>query len=437
MEDRPGYCVPSWDKYCPLTTTKTSTTTQTTTTTARTTTTTKFVEPIVTAPPITDIVGDAILILHDDKAMLHNWPKNQAPVFHPLQTSFTDPRSVWNQNDFWPHESCAVQFKGESYLIGGAYNCDSGNSNCQHINVQRAVVKLSRTSCGLETVWDGHATNEKLPFDMSLHSCAVFNKRIQNTNNEFKEHVMICSPHDVANDPVNEKEYIDRRCWSTASMEKNSMYWQREASLKTRHINGAMVQHKGRLTMVGGTGSYGGQDSALDTASVEFLDQNLQLNEDNTLNRWLYGKKYPFAVEEHEIVSVRDGYLYVFGGLNYAEYVTDPTLDSAHYNTNKVFKNLDPSQNHEWLPHGDMLKPRANHNSVFFGDQVYHIAGYAKTFNADGSTADNTGRRVEKWESLDAPMTDKFESEQELFRFTAPESFIVKEEWYKTYCKRN
>ena len=74
------------------------------------------------------------------------------------------------------------------------------------------------------------------------------------------------------------------------------------------------------------------------------------------------------------------------GGLNYAEYVTDPTLDSAHYNTNKVFKNLDPSQNHEWLPHGDMLKPRANHNSVFFGDQVYHIAGYAKTFNADGST---------------------------------------------------
>ena len=43
-------------------------------------------------------------------------------------------------------------------------------------------------------------------------------------------------------------------------MEKNSMYWQREASLKTRHINGAMVQHKGRLTMVGGTGSYGGQD---------------------------------------------------------------------------------------------------------------------------------------------------------------------------------
>merc|ERR1711892_1420866 len=174
-----------------------------------------------------------ILILHDDKAMLHNWPKNQAPVFHPLQASFTDPRSVWNQNDFWPHESCAVQFKG---------------------------------------------------------------------------HVMICSPHDVANDPVNEKEYIDRRCWSTASMEKNSMYWQREASLKTRHINGAMVQHKGRLTMVGGTGSYGGQDSALDTAAVEFLDQNLQLNEDNTLNRWLYGKKYPFAVEEHEIVSVRDGY---------------------------------------------------------------------------------------------------------------------------------
>ena len=43
------------------------------------------------------------------------------------------------------------------------------------------------------------------------------------------------------------------------------------------------------------------------------MDQNLQLNPDNTLNRWVYGRKYPFAVEEHEIVSVRDGYLYVFG----------------------------------------------------------------------------------------------------------------------------
>ena len=33
------------------------------------------------------------------------------------------------------------------------------------------------------------------------------------------------------------------------------------------------------------------------------------------MNRWVYGRKYPFAVEEHEIVSVRDGYLYVFGKL--------------------------------------------------------------------------------------------------------------------------
>ena len=54
--------------------------------------------------------------------------------------------------------------------------------------------------------------------------------------------------------------------------------------------------------------------SALDTAAVELLEQNLQSNEDGTINRWVPGTWYPIAVEEHAIVS-RNSFLYVFGEL--------------------------------------------------------------------------------------------------------------------------
>ena len=96
-------------------------------------------------------------------------------------------------------------------MIAGAYNCDSGNSNCEHINVQRSVMKLSKKSCGLEVVWDGHT--KKLPFDMSEHSCAVWNKRRPTSPNDYDQRVLLCAPKDTANDPVNDKEYIDQRCW--------------------------------------------------------------------------------------------------------------------------------------------------------------------------------------------------------------------------------
>ena len=52
--------------------------------------------------------------------------------------------------------------------------------------------------------------------------------------------------------------------------------------------------------------------SALDTAAVELLEQNLQSNEDGTINRWVPGTWYPVAIEEHAIVS-RNSFLYVFG----------------------------------------------------------------------------------------------------------------------------
>ena len=93
----------------------------------------------------------------------------------------------------------------ESYLIGGRYNCDYGNANCDDIYVPRSIMKLSRKSCGLEVVWDG--INKKLPFDMSMHSCAVWNKRRPTDPNSFDQRVLLCSP---AN---KDKENIGQRCW--------------------------------------------------------------------------------------------------------------------------------------------------------------------------------------------------------------------------------
>ena len=119
-------------EFCPTTTT--------TTTTTSTTTTTKTTE---------SVIGDTILILSDDKVMLHNWPLGRTAYFKELQHYYNDIYSKFNLNGYWVKDACSVQYKGESYLIGGAYNCANGDHHCSHINVQRAVVKLSKTSCGL------------------------------------------------------------------------------------------------------------------------------------------------------------------------------------------------------------------------------------------------------------------------------------------------
>ena len=149
-------------------------------------------------------------------------------------------------------DACSVQFNGESYLIGGAYNCANGDSHCSHINVQKSVVKLSKTGCGLDIVWDGY--NQKLPFDWKEHSCTPFNKRIGNSGENFETRVMVCAPTDTADDTNNDKEYIDRRCWSTKYLTANDMNWEREPMLNARHIKGTMAQHNGRVQILGGTG---------------------------------------------------------------------------------------------------------------------------------------------------------------------------------------
>ena len=115
---------------------------------------------------------------------------------------------------FWVKDSCAIQFNGQSYVIGGAYNCVSGNADCGHINVQRSVVRLRDDGgCGFDIVWDGISNGQKLPFDMKEHSCSQFQKRNPTNGNLWQERVMICAPDETADDTNNDKVSIERYCW--------------------------------------------------------------------------------------------------------------------------------------------------------------------------------------------------------------------------------
>ena len=126
-------------------------------------------------------------------------------------------------------------------------------------------------------------------------------------------------------------------------------------------------------------------------------------------------------------------YLCLSGGLNYDEDY-DYWEDAAKFNTNKVYKNRDPSQNYSWELHGCMLRSRAKHSTVWLKGQLFHIAGHAKDFNPTFQT----GRMIEKWEQLSiekecSSTRSKYMSGEELFNYITPLSFIVGEEWYN-YC---
>ena len=92
---------PSWDAYCPatepVTTTEILTTTEgTTLTTASTLPPSGEIGP--PGPPIEAPEGDMILIVSDDKAMLHNWPKGGEEYFFELQGSYQDFNSKFDFN---------------------------------------------------------------------------------------------------------------------------------------------------------------------------------------------------------------------------------------------------------------------------------------------------------------------------------------------------
>ena len=101
--------------------------------------------------------------------------------------------------------------------------------------------------------------------------------------------------------------------FSTRYMSTDSMNWEREPKLAHRHIKGAMVHHKGRLVMIGGTGEKNGGDfSQNGSPEVEWLNQNLVINEDGSSGQWRNGKDYPLRVESHTISTTIDN-IYVIG----------------------------------------------------------------------------------------------------------------------------
>lgn len=80
---------------------------------------------------------------------------------------------------------------------------------CGHLNVQRAVMKLSETSCGLDIVMDG--ITKKLPYSMKEHSCTGFQKRLSGQADQ--ERAIMCSPTDSADEINDGMDYQDRACW--------------------------------------------------------------------------------------------------------------------------------------------------------------------------------------------------------------------------------
>ena len=106
----------------------------------------------------------------------------------------------------------------------------------------------------------------------------------------------------------------------------------------------------------------------------------------------------------------------------------DDWNDKSIYNTKLVYRNADPSKEN-WELHSSLLEPRAFHNTINLNNQLYHIAGYARGFDDPFDTYPVTGRKVEVWESIVGD--NKTKTEDKLYNYIHPQSFIVSDTWYK------
>lgn len=254
----------------------------------------------------------------------------------------------------------------------------------------------------------------------------------------------MCSPTDSADDPNTEANYKDRACWSSLDM----ITWEPEPWLKWQHIKGTMTYHKGRVVIMGGTGL--NSESFIDHPYVEWFNQNGVYNDtDQTFGTWSAGTSLPLSIEETTSISV-DGFLYIFGGLNYrnagsSDFNCNPFQDSAACNSKKVYRNQDPTNGFSWFDYGDLMKPRSRMHTIIMGEkgqtaQMFHVAGYAKV-TVNGQT-EVTGRSVERWslnkksqeKDIQYSSISKSQSELVLFNYISPQSFVISDVWYNTYC---
>ena len=67
--------------------------------------------------------------------------------------------------------------------------------------------------------------------------------------------------------------------------------------------------------------------------------------------------------------------------------------------------------------------------------QIYHVAGYAKDYTSAASSetenwteSSSTGRKIELWSDLSGDI--KKETEDKLFNYIRPQSFVVSKNWY-------
>ena len=85
--------------------------------------------------------------------------------------------------------------------------------------------------------------------------------------------------------------------------------------------------------------------------------------------------QYDNPIADH--FSVDNLWPFFQGGLSYDENY-DQWLDSTHLNSKACYKNVDPAQFYDWTKHGELMRGRSTHNTVYMDGQLYHIAGYAK-----------------------------------------------------------
>ena len=192
-------------------------------------------------------------------------------------------------------------------------------------------------------------------------------------------------------------------------MTTNDMFWQREPTLTSKHLKSVLIQHKGRVHIIGGSGKFSG-DRWVITRKKNKIIQSLTYSaktRQTVLNGWIkmrmrmktalsvtgstenhiqsllnnlpsFQLRVIFIYSVTEINFNQHKRMVYLGGLSYDEEYNPIVDDAAEYNTKLVYKNQNPSEFYSWVRHGELLRPRGAHKSVLMDDQVFHCAGYAK-----------------------------------------------------------